>query len=384
MRVEAEVSRRRGLGWTLGASGAFLLFFATQRDVTAVTFVGIAAFVCLLAFAALRVGAQPFRRRAVRVDGRGLWLDDALAVPRPAFRHAHVHDEDEHHTVTLETRALSPSYTFRLPSARLAQALVDALEHAVDDAVVFDALPPWAHRLRWLAVVLTASPWILLNVVRHLPGAFAVVLLGLYALVLAPMVVPRKVLVGEDGISLRWAGRGTYLPFTSVVSVQGTALGVAIDLTDGRTLEVRLGHRGDIDGGRRRALLARIEAGIAAHRASGPADDEEALLARGRRTYVAWLEDLRTLARAEGYRSVALPRERLWRLLENPAAEPSAREGAAIALRFAATETERERISSVATKSASPRLRVTLDAVAKHDPAPELFEAADQVKARGA
>jgi hypothetical protein len=66
-----------------------------------------------------------------------------------------------------------------------------------------------------------------------------------------------------------------------------------------------------------------------------------------------------------GYRAAAIPRERLWAVVESPAADPSAREGAALALSASLDADERARLAALALKTAQPRLRVALDEVSR-------------------
>ena len=72
-------------------------------------------------------------------------------------------------------------------------------------------------------------------------------------------------------------------------------------------------------------MLERIDDGLTNHRALAPAEDE-ALLTRGERDLDAWIQEMNVLgtADAHGYRTIAIPRERLWAVLENPGADPSA------------------------------------------------------------
>jgi hypothetical protein len=271
------------------------------------------------------------------------------------------------HAVIVEPRGLGAPWVVKVGSARLAQGLADALENMPADVARFDALPPWSHRLRWLAIFLSASPWILFSVLRHLPSMSLLVVLGLYGLVALPMVLPQKVSVGDDGILLTWAGRRKFVPYSVLRDVHATPLGVTLELVDDSTLEIRLSHRADADEQRRTAMVRRIREGVEAHRALGPAEDE-AVLARGSRRHDAWIRDMSTLGIADaGYRSIAIPRERLWAVLENPAADPSAREGAALALHARLDDEERERLLAISQKSASPRLRIAIDAVTTAD-----------------
>jgi hypothetical protein len=372
MRLEGELDRGHSLAWPIGAavvSAALLLFVAVQSAVTIATFLAIAVLLTALSFLALTRGTpRRGRRHHIGADARGLTVDGELVVPRHAIAHARVKDEpDGSHAVIIETRRWGAPRIIRVASARLAQALADTLEYASRDVTQFDALPPWAHRMRWLAIILTTSPWILFNVLRHLPGFSLLVVLALYGLIALPIVLPQKVAIGEDGVLLKWAGRRRFVPFAVLREVRATALGVELDLIDDRTLEIRLSHRADADERRRAAMVARINEGIATHRALAPAEDES-LLARGQRDYETWIHDMGALGHVEsGYRAIAIPRERLWAVLENPAAAPSAREGAALALHALLDDEERVRLLSIAHKSASPRLRIAIDAVTTAD-----------------
>lgn len=389
MRIEAEVSKGRGLAWTLGATGvsaALLLFVALGETVSLATFFTTAALVMTLSFVALARGARYRRgpKRRVGADGRGLSVDGELVVPRHALLRARVRDEpDGTHSVIVEGRGLTPTYAVRVESARIAQALADTLEQAPQGVAVFDALPPWAHRIRWLAIVLTTSPWILFNILRYLPAFTIAIVVGLYGLIGLPMVLPQKVAIGEDGVLLRWAGRRRFVPFGMLRAARATPLGLELELIDDRSIEIRLGHRPDVDASRREAMLERIEEGMALHRALAPADDE-ALLARGERPLDQWIQEMRLLGAGDafGYRTSAIPRERLWAVLENPSADPSARQGAALALRERLDDEERDRLGAVAQKVASPRLRVAIDAVSTLPDMPQLRVALEDLEAQ--
>ena len=267
MRAFAEVSKRRGAAWSFGATGlsfALLGYVALQKTVSTSTVVAIMALVTALAFVALTRDALSARgvQRRVGADGRGLSVDGELVVPRHALARARVRDEpDGSHSVLVEARGFTRSYVIRVGSARIAQAFADTLELACDedDVAVFRALPPWAHRMRALTVILTTSPWILFNVLQHLPRVAILLTLGLYVLIGLPVVLPQKVTIGEDGVLLRWAGRRRFIPFGRLRAARPTPLGVELELAvpggeDGavgapppceRVIEIRLSQRAD-------------------------------------------------------------------------------------------------------------------------------------------
>lgn len=383
MRIDAEVTEGRGLARPLAAgvlSAGLLVFLARQDTVTPATFVAVAAILTALSFVALSRAAPHVRgvgrtrRRRVGADSRGLSVDGELVLPRQTILRTRVKDEPHGgHSVIVEARGLAPSRIVHVGSSRIAQALADTLEQTPKDVVVFDALPPWAHRIRWLTIILTTSPWVLFNLLRHMPGWSILVVLGLYGLIALPVVLPQKIAIGEDGILLRWAGQRRFVPFGALRGARSTPLGVELDLEGDRVIEVRLTHRDDAEASRRASMLAKIEDGLAHHRALAPAEDE-ALLTRGERDLDAWIEEMGFLGTeaAHGYRAITIPRERLWAVLENPVADPSAREGAALALRARLDDDERDRLLAIGQKSASPRLRLALDAVAQPSDTPHL------------
>lgn len=379
MRVDAEISQGRTLAWPFGAAlvaAALLVFLAIETAVTAAMFSAVATIVTALSFVVLSRGAPGASsgKHRVGADARGLSVDGALVVPREEILRTKVNDElDGSCSVIIERRGFLPSHVVHVESARIAQALADTLEQPASEVVVFDALPPWAHRMRWLALVLTTSPWIVFNLLRFSPVWMLAFVLGLYALIALPIILPQKIAVGDDGILMRWAGRRRFVPFARLREARATSLGLELDLDDEHDLEIRLTHRAGGASAVRTSILDRIEEALAHHRAGGPAEDE-ALLTRGDRSLDTWMHDMQTLGThgTASYRNIAIPRERLWAVLENPAADPSARQGAALALRAGLDEDDRERLTTIAQKSASPRVRLAALAIAQASGAPEL------------
>lgn len=85
-----------------------------------------------------------------------------------------------------------------------------------------------------------------------------------------------------------------------------------------------------------------------------------ALLARGQQAPDAWLAAVRKQAAPgnESYRSVTLPEDRLWTIVEDPGADPTARVGAAVALRAQLRVADIEkRIRIAAGTTALPEVR---------------------------
>jgi hypothetical protein len=360
-----------------GGSALVLLLLGLTAPVSLSTSSGILVLLTVVSFVALtrsgaRRGSGAVRGSLQRVaaDARGLSVDGELVVPRHAIATARVEDEaDGSYTVVVGTHGLGAPRLVRVKSKGAAQALAENLDRSMTTVLEYDALPPWAHRMRWLAMILTTSPWIVFSVLRHLPGAAILFVLGLYGVIALPLLLPQKIAIGDDGVLLKWAGRRRFIPFGAISDARVTSLGVELELRGAPSMEVRLTHRSNAQHQRATAIVNRIHEGMRAHEAVAPADDE-ALLARGPRDHETWLRDMAALGIADvGYRSIAIPRERLWAVLENPSADPSARKGAALALHSHLDEEERERLVAIAHKSASPRLRVAVDAIATTDAA---------------
>ncbi len=365
---------KRSLGNTLGvlAGGLLatllLLFFtgnATLYPVAATAAFGIGVFLWTSRHQA-RPGPE---RHAIAADPQGLHVDGELVLPHARIGRVHVAEVQDGHAVHVDGRRLGRSYSIVFDDEEKAEELHDALLVGPAAAVArFKALPPWAKHLRWLAVVLTASPWIVVQVLRFAPRfIWPFVLLG-YAVLALPLVLSQRIEVGEDGIFLRWAGNKRFLAFASMRAVTKTNTGAELELRDGRRIALQLTYKDAPDNRETVRLVERIEQGLAALEArTHDAGADESLLARGERDLATWLRDMRALGAGDvgGYRVNAIPEDRLWTVIENPAADASAREGAALALHARLDDAGRDKLRELARSTASPRLRIALDGVAK-------------------
>lgn len=111
-------------------------------------------------------------------------------------------------------------------------------------------------------------------------------------------------------------------------------------------------------------LLGRLQAALAAYRALEAPPGVVAELRRGALSDVAWLERLRArIAHEAAYRAGEIDRDALVRAVESPAAPEDARGAAALLLRWLGLDAdERARLAEVRAGTASPRMRVALDA----------------------
>ncbi|MEJ7733904.1 MAG: hypothetical protein WKG00_32510 [Polyangiaceae bacterium] len=94
-------------------------------------------------------------------------------------------------------------------------------------------------------------------------------------------------------------------------------------------------------------------------------DLDTSVLERRARPPAEWVRELRAIgagARAD-HRTPAVPVEALWTAVESIGAEPGVRAAAAVALRDSLDVAGRRRLAELAETTASPRLRVALEAV---------------------
>jgi hypothetical protein len=373
MRFEGDAPiAKRGIAWALVVVAACLFGTMGVSSGWHLRLVPTLMVAVLGLFAFLGAAGTPKKPskkpHRVHADAHGLSFDGALYMPRGSITSAYgAATDDGLYAVHVEGGFLRRACVVYLDSEKQGGDLLAALHaDSSSSAAHFRALPPWAKHIRWLAILLTTSPWVLINLLRHIPAWGVMLLASLYGVLLLPTFLPQRVDVGHDGVFLRWLGNKRFLPFAAIETVIATKLGVDVFLRDGRHVEIRLTQK---DGGadaQVKALVARINEGIAAQSDLTRAD-EEAFLARTGRDLETWLRDMRALGAGEmgGYRSPSIPRERLWAVVENPAADPSAREGAALALHATLDADERARLATLAQKTAQPRLRVALDGVSR-------------------
>jgi hypothetical protein len=182
---------------------------------------------------------------------------------------------------------------------------------------------------------------------------------------------PSKITVGVDGVLIRWMWRKEFIPMSEIrgVSEAGeNALRLHLRSGEERIVYTSMRHKqssANVAINNRDAIIARIREAHRTYEARGEAVDATALVARGTQSRSEWLVALEKLARADGgYRQAIVRLEDLLRIIEDPAAPEDARVGAALVVRKSAGEEAKARVRIAAEASASPKLRVALDAAA--------------------
>jgi len=335
-------------------------------------------------------GASP-RAARVRADATGLRIDGAIAIaaskivggwvqPRPgASPLVHVRGRRGRHVRVVATDLEQ--------GRRLLRAL--AIDPSRVSAHYWAMARPlgeprtFAHAGVLLAITIVVG----FIVGPAAPPIFAVALVAL-AVLFAGVTLPTRVIVGGDGVLLRWLGTVRFVPWSRVTDVEPFDGGVMLALGPDREewLTLRMPDEHQRYQPERDAMIERMVSALRAHGPKAGAAPVTRLLARAGGRTRDWVREMRALVRpAQGFRAASVPVERLWQIVEDPRAEREARTGAAIALAPTLPEEGRARLRGVADGCAEPRLRIALatTAVEAHAPDEILAEALDALESEG-
>jgi hypothetical protein len=179
--------------------------------------------------------------------------------------------------------------------------------------------------------------------------------------------------VGADGIALRWLWWRRYVGYEDIEMVtryekgwgRSRTSGLSVLLRSGEEVLVPIGRRGAMDDPDIAVIEERVREAMEAFRPGGVAADA-ALLRRGDRGLSEWVAALRALGAGANadMRTAPVPRERLFRVVEDPACAPTDRAAAAVALAGAVDEEGRARLRTIAEATAAPHLRIALQKAA--------------------
>lgn len=259
------------------------------------------------------------------------------------------------------------------------RALLRALGLGASQSVAtFKALSPLITKRPYL--VLFAS--LLINVPLQLFGrltlhsegpvlVWVLLLLGSLSLSI-PLMVRTRVLVGADGIELRWLWQKRFLAFRDIARIatyaKGSGLskssGVEVVLESGKSIRLAISNQHRLHDSAL-MLQERIDEAKSAYRAGGT-ESAAALLGRGGRGIGEWITSLRALGAGANLdmRTAPVPRERLFRVVEDLARDPTSRAAAAVALGTELDDDGRARLRAAARATVAPKLRFALEKVA--------------------
>ncbi|HEY3815757.1 MAG TPA: hypothetical protein VGL81_01220 [Polyangiaceae bacterium] len=303
----------------------------------------------------------------VYADESGIRVGEKTIVERSSIAAAFLVSPEAPVVRILRRRAWF-SVDVHLESEEQARALLTALGLGIGDSIVtFRA--SHGSRLRSLVIVMGTAVWLgalvvfLTQLLHHAVSLASWLVLGLVPVIMLFLRDATRVNVGSDGVLIRRFGEQRFVSYASVNAI--TASGgrtIRLALSSGEDLLLTLGP-GGAQGHLRDVLVERLEEARAAFARAGGSRNAEALVDPGGRAPLRWLREVRALASARDYRETRLDEEWLWRVMDDAAASPGVRAGAAVAL-SALDHASRVRIRVAAEACAEPRLRVALTRVA--------------------
>jgi len=325
---------------------------------------------------------NPSPRKAparLTVEQGAVSVDGTKVLDLREVRRAYLQPQwDAAPTVKLVGRADRTLLEDQVADEHEGQALLDALELGVSHkAIRFGSPPP-----RWVFWTLALTLMVASEVAGHFNPLYGFGVFLLYFLLV--WLSQAAIHVGADGILRTSLGTRRFYPYADITRFEVKSGSVRLWLNSGKAVDLALGQ--GFGQTQCQAFLARVLPAHAASLAGEPLINTVALVARGGRTAADWLEALGGLLRgdAESYRSNAIPAENLWRVADDPAAEETARVGAAVALRASLDEEGRARLLQIAEASASPKVRVALRAAASVEGDEALVEALEACEAERA
>lgn len=214
-------------------------------------------------------------------------------------------------------------------------------------------------------------------------------LLGLLTVAMVFLfAAPTQLSIGSDGIAVRWLWTRRFLGFDQITGVtrfekgwgNSRLVGLRVVLRSGETVELAT-SRGDWSDGQSAILCQRVLEAMETFRQGGTATDA-ARLRRGDRGVGEWITTLRSLGAGANadLRTAPVPRDRLFHIVEDPAAPAAERAAAAVALGGDLDDESRARLRAAAAATAAPRLRIAIEKVADGDAEAELEAALAEIE----
>jgi hypothetical protein len=330
-------------------------------------------------------GSRDAAGGAVTADGRGVFVGGALALAREDIAYGFVETTPAGARVKLSDSTHGLRLEVRVKSAAEGRELLKALGLDVAQRVApfFAASPTGGARGLAIAAGGTAAfslalmyllpSWgwrsVLMDDIATIARSVLPVLVMLAWSVLS--TIPTRVTVGADGLEVRWLRRRRFVPYRSILRVVPAFGQLRVVLADGTTLRLR-GQRRSFTPQTRpehRAMVDRMGAAIDEHLAASRVQEAVAQLPAPREDGAGWLRELEAVQVGieGGYRRAIVSDEVLWRVVEDASIDEKTRAGAAVALRKVLGDEGRARLRVVAEATASPRLRVALEAASGNE-----------------
>jgi hypothetical protein len=321
------------------------------------------------------LGSRRKRSKLVRADAAGVSLDGQLALPAEQLLGGYVTRGAVPQAKLVHTSG-NECMTLDVPTPAVGEELLAAL-----------GLDP-KHR----ALEVSGASLLTVTVLHNflVPVLmFALVVLGmLITRPLVPQVGPilavlagvagghaffwsrSRITVGNEGVNYRWLGFDRYVAYADMASVSSEANRIVITLDSGEKVRLPIAVAttvtAPVTDQKRIAIEQRIREQLDRYRARTAQAPPHELVAREGRSTRDWLGALTDLTRGDTtYREPVVPAEDLCRVLDDPSSDPSARVGAAVALKQSGDQDHVRRVRVAAAMTAQPKLRVALERVAE-------------------
>jgi hypothetical protein len=354
---------------------------------------------------------NPYAREVpgkLEVDGGGVQWNGERLVARAELKDGMVLPRASGPPIVrLRRRGLRLAKEIRVSDRNEGRGLLRALGFDASQAVATFSLPSRVvgdKRLRrWLVGGVMGS-FVLMGVLGAVVArmgtgmSFGPLLPVLWAVAISSIVlvtaVPTKLRVGADGLHVSWWRSTRFIPYGEVARVDPFEdSGMGNNRVAGLELLLKSKERVRIPILSKRSSIRdelylvheRIAEAIETwSRGEGAA--HAAMVRRSGRGASDWVRALKGIgafANADARTAPVLP-EKLWRIVEDPAAPADARAGAAVALGMSVDDEGRARLRAAADATAAPKLRVAIESAAKNEAEEALVAALEEVEAEEA
>jgi hypothetical protein len=364
----------------------------------------------------LTTGARHLDDAHLRVDEQGLSMDDKLVLARAdiASVRRELGDRTTVHVANRKGRRISCSFARDSEGSELLAALGRSPERTLTEVALVPSLLSAGFRDRpwWkaaLAVAVAIGAWmvafsaviarthvpgvVLRNARPGLPWWTAVIAVAAALAVTWALwpglrrarrvggsaldgVLNQKLELGADGLRIPGALANDFVAYDEIGGVSARDDALVLTLTDGREVALRM------EVSSRVAMVADRIRGALAEKLLPIDEDVVARLRVPGTKGSARVAALRELAAEDdaSYREARIPRERLWALVEGRQADDVTRSRAAVALSANLVDAERERFRAATDASASPRVRIAVEAI-EHGDDERLADRLDDIEA---
>lgn len=308
----------------------------------------------------------------VRADEHGIYVNGRLTLTRRALRHGHPMKDGDRTFLRLHRRApFAAPYDIEVEDEAEARRLLAALRFDAQTSVSEFELRWGAGKsvqvMRWIKAATGTFAFIApLFAMRRLGETLAISLWFASCLLISYFLSGNvvQVAVGADGLTLRrtWS-RPRFVPYADIEDVRAEGDALYLTLADGSVVPLRTSNTEEGT-----TVEQRVREALSLYRARNV--NAAAAVNRGGRTTSEWLAA--TKDRRATYREAMVPDEELWNIIEDAAASPTERAGAALSLRTELDEPGRNRLRIAAGACAEKKLRVALESVARNTDDDEL------------